>query len=129
MQEENATALINRSRSIIEKVTIPMDLLCEAHIDVERGYATYLQIVCKGGKCNVSGDELDWKGRKWYMSKHMTDGEIVQTIFKAMMTAMEHELREGFLYRGRAIFDPHYDLDKLWELRGRDDSLKERKAT
>jgi hypothetical protein len=29
------------------------------------------------------------------------------------MTAMEHEVREGFRYRGASIFNPHMDPDKL----------------
>lgn len=65
-----------------------------------------------------TGAPLPWRGRKWLISEHMTDGEIVQTVFKATMTAAEHELREGFKYRGQPIFDPHYDLEKLVELRG-----------
>lgn len=55
-------------------------------------------------------------GRKWKVSEHMTKSELVQTAFKAVLTAQEHEIREQFLYKGRPIFSPHYDVDKLWEL-------------
>lgn len=29
----------------------------------------------------------------------------------------EHEARENFKYKGASIFDPHYDVEKLFELR------------
>ncbi len=53
------------------------------------------------------------KGRKWYMSPFMTDGEILQTIFKAIMTFEEHEIRENFTYKGRRIFGPHQSIEDL----------------
>lgn len=75
---------------------------------------------------NVKGGIYTWKGRKWILSKHMTDGEVVQTAWLAVQTASMHELRERFKYKGQAIFDPHYDIDKLVKLRQEPDSLKER---
>jgi hypothetical protein len=57
----------------------------------------------------------EWQhGRKWRLSLHMTRSEIVQTIFAAALAFQEHELREGFRYKGQAIFSPHYDIDALW---------------
>ena len=73
----------------------------------------YLQIEDKNGVCNVTGKPDPWRGRKWALSQFMTDGEIVNTIWKAAMTAAEHELREGFKYKGVTIYDPHYDPDAL----------------
>lgn len=52
-------------------------------------------------------------GRKWYVSSFSTDGEVIQTALKAVLTAAEHEIRETFQYHGRAIFEPHYSLDAL----------------
>lgn len=63
-----------------------------------------------------SGKPTEWSGRKWRLSTHMTNSEIVQTALKAVLAAEEHEAREGFLYGGRAIFGPHFDVDHLWEL-------------
>jgi hypothetical protein len=87
----------------------------------------YLQIDCKG-KCNVTGEDLSWSSRKWRLSTHMTDGEVVQTAFMATMTAIEHETRENFKYRNVTVFDPHYDIEKLVALRSQPDALKEREA-
>lgn len=46
----------------------------------------------------------------------MTKSEVVQTAFKAVLTAVEHETRETFLYRNKAIFGPHYNVDALLKL-------------
>lgn len=54
-----------------------------------------------------------WNGRKWQLSQHMTDSEIVQTALLALITWAEHEVRESFEYRGEAIFAPHFDVDDL----------------
>ena len=70
--------------------------------------------------------EQSWAGRKWRLSPHMTDSEIVGTALKAVLTAEEHEARENFLYRGRPIFGPHLDVDQLWELAGRQNALSVR---
>lgn len=64
--------------------------------------------------CNVSGGEVHLqKTRKWFISEHMTDSEVIQTMFKLVMTSEEHEIREKFLYRDKPIFGPHYDVDVL----------------
>ena len=55
-------------------------------------------------------------GRKWRLSPHMMRSEIVQTCLAAVLAAEEHEAREQFRYRGRAIFGPHSSVDALWAL-------------
>lgn len=65
--------------------------------------------------------QLQWTGengfpctsRKWLLSDHMTKSELVQTAFKAVLTAEEHEVREMFLYKEAAIFGPHFDVDDM----------------
>ena len=58
-------------------------------------------------------DGESWTGRKWPVSQHMTESELVQTALKAVLTAEEHEAREHFTYCGRAIFGPHLDVHAL----------------
>lgn len=77
---------------------------------------------------NSTGEVESWSGRKWQLSTHMTDSEIVQTALKAVLTAEEHEAREKFLYRGRAIFGPHIDVGRLWELTEGESALDVRQA-
>jgi hypothetical protein len=55
-------------------------------------------------------------GRKWLLSPEMTDGEVVQTAFKAVMCAIEHEVREEFTYKDAPIFGPHFDIETLVEI-------------
>jgi len=52
--------------------------------------------------------------RQWRLTPEMTKSEIVQTVFKCCITSMEHRTREGFKYRGRRVFGPHFDVDALW---------------
>jgi hypothetical protein len=54
-------------------------------------------------------------GRKWRLSQRMTRSEIVTTAFKAVLTAMEHETREQFKYKGVDVFGPHIDVDAMHE--------------
>lgn len=66
--------------------------------------------------------------RKWILSEHMTKSELVQTAFKCYATSLEHQARESFTYRGRRVFGPHCDVDKLWELVGKDANLDYRRT-
>lgn len=59
---------------------------------------------------------LPWKGRKWRLSRHMVDGEVVQTALTAVLYALEHEARERFTFRGHAVFGPHMDILGLLEV-------------
>lgn len=54
--------------------------------------------------------------RKWYVSGEATRSEVVQTALKCVLTSVEHEARENFKYRGRPIFGPHFDVDKLYAI-------------
>lgn len=73
------------------------------------GDRPYLQVAFRGAAGAVQ------KGRKWMLSPHMTKSEVVQTAFKAVLTAEEHEAREFFTYKGKAIFGPHFHVDTLVE--------------
>lgn len=75
----------------------------------------YLQWTWRG-RCADSGGIARFHGRKWRLSPHMTKSELVQTALKAALTAVEHEARERFLYRGQPIFGPHFDVDSLVEI-------------
>ena len=68
-----------------------------------------LQIQCTTG-------EKPWRGRKWDLSAHMTDSEVVMTAFKAVLTALEHEAREHFRFMGLRPFNPHFNVYDLIDL-------------
>lgn len=61
----------------------------------------------------TSGLFTEQHTRKWIISEHMTKSEFVQTVFKCVMTSMEHRVREGFKYKGKRVFGPHFDVDAL----------------
>jgi hypothetical protein len=67
--------------------------------------------------CNVNGgDPEEQRTRRWGIRPAASDSEIVATAFKCVLTSLEHEAREQFKYRGRAVFGPHMDVDELWKL-------------
>lgn len=108
-----------------EKIGLPMGLVLTFE-ELDHADRWVLRVGDPNAKDNVTGDPLDWKGRKWLLSEYMTDGEIVQTAWLACQVAVEHEMRETFTYQGQAVFDPHYDINKLVALRAQPDALKER---
>jgi len=48
--------------------------------------------------------------RKWYISTWMTETEIVDTAYKAIETAVIHEMKEEFTYKGHMIYNPHMSV-------------------
>lgn len=75
------------------------------------GY-TYIQ-ACYVEADTITGDMEMQYTRRWSVNPMMTKSEIVATAFKCVLTSMEHKTREWFLYRGKAIYQPHYDVDVL----------------
>jgi len=114
----------NEFREIVDRIEYPGFSFV---IGSDKSDHFFLQVQCYDGICNVTGRQISWSGRKWRLSVHMTPSEVVQTALKAVLTAVEHEARENFKYRGVSIFDPHYDVEKLVELRKSTDALSERK--
>jgi hypothetical protein len=57
--------------------------------------------------------------RKWVVSRFASRSEVVQTLFKLVVTSEEHEAREAFRYRGKAIFGPHFSVDTLHQICGK----------
>lgn len=82
------------------------------HVGV-MGEGYYVQVKCTETTCNDSGNVWEWSGRKWYISPHVTHSEIINTCFAAVKMAIEHEVRERFLWRGVRIYDPHVNLPWL----------------
>lgn len=76
----------------------------------------YIQVCVTGGVCSQTGARTDWKGAKRWLSFHMCRQEIVGAAFACIKDAEEHEMREFFRYKGRAIYNPHLNPDALVEL-------------
>jgi hypothetical protein len=82
------------------------------------GHGFYIQVKFIATDNQTGDAEVPWSGRKWFVSVYSTHAEVVQTCLKAVLTALEHEAREKFTYRGAAIFQPHIDIDRLIEAAG-----------
>lgn len=61
-------------------------------------------------KCVITGEYEIQYCRKWFLSKHMTDNEIIRTAFLAVEIAERHELMEKFQLDGKLINNPHFDV-------------------
>lgn len=51
--------------------------------------------------------------REWFVPLTSSKSEVVRTCFKLIMASYEHRVREWFTYKGKAIHQPHYDVDQL----------------
>ena len=82
------------------------------HVGTYEDGQPYLQVLFYD-KDRITGERELQRCRKWVLSFHMVNSEVVRTAFQAVMAAMKHEVEEAFRYKGRRIFNPHMDLDKL----------------
>ncbi len=53
----------------------------------------------------------DQHSRKWYVSKHMTETEIVETAWACYQRSVIHQAAEHFTYRGRRVYSPHFKIE------------------
>lgn len=63
--------------------------------------------------CTHTGEDLNWHGRKWYLSEYMTDDEIIKTSYAAFEAAVKHEIMEGFKVDNIILFNPHLSYTEL----------------
>ncbi len=79
----------------------------------------FLQITYKA-ECNKDGILKDWHGRKWYLSDHMTEDEVIKTLFVAFKSVVEHEIMEGFKVDDKILFNPHLSYTELLAISDRE---------
>lgn len=115
--------LFRRTQLLLGDIAYPG---LDYEVSTEGGTCCQVRIKCVGGKCNVTGKPMDWNGRWWRLSPHMTDSEIVATCFKALLTALEHEARERFTFKGQSVYDSHLSVHQLAKLRADRSSLDAR---
>lgn len=75
----------------------------------------YIQCYYKA-PCTKTAELLTWKGRKWYLSSHMTDDEVIKTAFCAVEAAIKHEIMEGFKVDNIVLFNPHVSFEALLQI-------------
>lgn len=108
--------MISRVQGITSRININLFGI-HFWIRVEKdplGERIFLQVKYKA-PCNKTGKLTEWGGRKWYLSSHMTDDEIVKTAWVAYKSAIEHEVMETFKVDGKILFNPHTPYEILLE--------------
>jgi hypothetical protein len=68
--------------------------------------------------CTVRGGPPVWQYTRLWLLEYPTEGAIVGTCLKLVLTSLEHEAREMFLWKGKRVFDPHTDINALLALQG-----------
>lgn len=95
-------------RAIVEQITYKPGW----SIEVRRASAGYDYLVVAYDGTGAYGAE-PWTGRRWPLSPHMTETEVVNTPLKAVLAAEEHETREQFRYAGVDLYSPHHSVQDL----------------
>jgi hypothetical protein len=112
------TAMMSRVTLLLKRVTLScLDKEFKIIIETDKvsGQRVFIQISYES-KCTKT-DKLDtWKGRKCYLSKHMTDDEIIKTAYVAFEAAVKHEVMEGFKVDGIVLFNPHLNFEELLKI-------------
>lgn len=99
---------VERIREVVSKIKNQMFSTWEYQVKELPDGHPYLVIHETNGRDNVTGaDGFTWNSRKWLLSVHMTETEIVNTAWLATKQAIMHELGENFLYSGKMVFNPH----------------------
>jgi hypothetical protein len=86
------------------------------NLHVVRGFdAVYVYVTYTEPDVQSGVDETQ-QSRRWVIEPEWNEGQILQTVFKALLTSMEHRTREHFTYDGFAVLNPHQSLEQLVEL-------------
>ncbi len=99
-----------RIQSIIDRIKIPFEWSIKLRFHDHAKQVPYIVIADDNGVCNVTGKEMKWEGRPWTLNPGWSEMEIVRTIHKAVLTAVEHEINERFLVDNVPIYNPHRNL-------------------
>ena len=116
--------MIERVKEITDKITMTifgqlLGLRVERdNQDPEKG-RVFLQVTYSC-TCRRTGALEQWNGRKWYLSKFMTDDEIIKTAYAAFEATVKHEIMEGFKVDGVVLFNPHVDYRELLKISDRE---------
>lgn len=104
--------LIDRVEEILEDVEAPPYQL---HAVEKKGGFVFLY--ANLWRPDVETGVHGWgQGSPQVITEDMSDDSIVKRCFVAARDYGEHEIREGFTYKGRRVLGPHVPLDKLWKV-------------
>ena len=108
--------MLNKARKITDRLSMSLFGQClrlRVEQDVKGGGRVFVQVVYDA-PCTRTGEVKEWRGRKWYLSEHMMEQEVIFTCYLAFKLAVEHEVMEGFKVDGVILVNPHVNyLDLL----------------
>lgn len=64
-------------------------------------------------KDSITGEDSTGRSAAVVIPSHYTKDQIIRQAFRAVLSVEEHEARETFKYKGKAVFGPHISVDKL----------------
>lgn len=117
----------------------PEEIVARVHYEDHRfvvgamGDGSYIQIEYEEPDV-VTLQPAVQRGRKFYVSRHATRSEIVQTCLTAALASAEHRVREHFKYaptpedKPKSIFGPHFKTDALYGICGKSENYDAREA-
>lgn len=74
-------------------------------------YMIFLQVVFNAVDSNdPNGPVVEQKCRWWLVDTDRGVSEVVRTAYKAIESAVLHEMHENFYYDGKRVMDPHRNL-------------------
>ena len=115
---ENTRDMKRRVHDLMARVHLELfEHNFDLHVKQDRkdpriGGRVYIQLVYTALDHEL-GVHKGQKARKWYLSEHMTDDEILKTAYAAFRMAVQHEVVEGFTVDGVRVFDPHRPIEAL----------------
>jgi len=109
---------------LLSYITLPQGWRVEVHT---KGDGHLIQIVFDAPDTET-GEPKEQRCRKWYVSQHAAPTEIVRTVYKAGLAALEHEFDETFKYQGIAIYNPHLNVNDLVATIEAGDAVEDRRG-
>lgn len=103
------TVQLRRLHEVVSRISYPGLRVSLEH----QQHGLCLRVFCDNGIDNDTGEQSPWRGRPWPLDLYASNGEVVQTAFLAIMTALEHEARELFLFQGVRVMDPHREFEMV----------------
>ena len=116
---EGRLELLQKTKALLSDVSMSLlgtefKLRIEQDLEIDAG-RIFIQIIFNA-PCAETGKIEEQHGRKFYLSRHMLDDEIIKTAYLAFETCVKHEVMEGFKVKGITLFNPHVHYTQLLTL-------------
>lgn len=106
-------------RNLLKRVSIKIfDTEFTIRVEIDNKFDAgriFIQALYSAG-CNKTGRKQLWKGRKYYLSDHMTSDEVIKTCYAAFEAAVKHEIMESFKVDDIVLFNPHVSFEELLKI-------------